>query len=104
MGDWGGRVGADHATYLVHWHVGSLGGHTSPGSPPAGKSGACLHGPMAPHEHTHTFTAESVEMLEEETGGLRLLSLLLILLHPVLLHLLVVLSKVALCHSGSAEI
>ena len=49
-------VCAHVATYLMHWHAGSHGGHTSPGSPPAGRVGACLHSRMEGHAHAYTNT------------------------------------------------
>lgn len=53
-------VCAHDATYLVHWHAGSHGGHTSPGSPPAGRVGACLHSRMAGQDMRMNTNANTV--------------------------------------------
>ncbi len=47
-----GRVAVRHVTYLTWWHVDCHGGHTSPGSPPAGRAGARLR--RRTHKHTHS--------------------------------------------------
>lgn len=56
-----GRVAVRHVTYLTWWHVDCHGGHTSPGSPPAGRAGARLR------RQTHAFTG--VERERESVSG-----------------------------------
>lgn len=61
-----GRVAVRHVTYLTWWHVDCHGGHTSPGSPPAGRAGARLR--RRTHKHAaHAFTG--VERERENVSG-----------------------------------